>query len=298
MNVISMGRFDRIIEQIRDLPEPADYFSGISPLFESLPREVLVFRRDQVPSSAATVHHRFVLVFCLEAAGGLILDENLFQLEPGDVFLIFPHQCHQLVRFEKEAISWLFITFEMEETEAILPLRNSPCRVTPAVGEAVGRIVACYEAGLRVERAVSGDIAAELSLLLSTLLRQQGRGVAGERSVGSGPADYTREIVRRVTKYIYGNIGRPIRLAEIARYASISESHLRRVFRQALGLSLGEFIRRTRINKACGLLYKSELNVTQVAEACGFGSLYAFSSAFRKQVGLAPLHYRHKVRGV
>jgi AraC-like DNA-binding protein len=239
-----------------------------------------------------------VLVSCLESAGGLILDENLFLLEPGDVFLIFPHQCHQLVRFEKEAISWLFITFEMEEIEAILPLRNNPFRVTSAVGDSIKRVVGCYEAGLRGENTISGDIAAELSLLLSALLRQQGRGGPVDRLGKAGQADYTREMVRRVTKYIYGNIGRPVRLTEIARHASISESHLRRVFRQALGLSLGEFIRHTRINKACGLLHKSELNVTQVAEACGFGSLYAFSSAFRKQVGLAPLHYRRKVRGV
>lgn len=298
IDLIIMGRYTNIIEQIRDLPEPANYFSGVSSAFESLPHDVLVFQRYQVPSPAATIHHRFVIVFCLEASGGVILDECLFLLEPGDGMLIFPHQSHQLVRFEKEAINWLFITFEIEDADTLLPLRNHPISVTPAVGDCLGRIVECYKASLSGRRLAFGDIAPRLCLLLSGLLRQPSRGGLAECADGVvDQADYMRNMVRRVTQYVYGNIGRPIRLAEVARHVSISESHLRRVFRQALGLSLGTFIRHTRINKACGLLHKSELNVTQVAEACGFGSLYAFSSVFSKQVGLSPRAYRRKVRG-
>ena len=51
-----------------------------------------------------------------------------------------------------------------------------------------------------------------------------------------------------------------------------------------------------RIEKAKKLLLTSDMTVCEIADACGFGSVYYFSSAFKKKTGLAALAYRKEMR--
>jgi len=45
---------------------------------------------------------------------------------------------------------------------------------------------------------------------------------------------------------------------------------------------------KARLNRTLALLQTTDLPVGRIAEACGFGSVYAFSRAFRKEKGAAP----------
>ena len=83
---------------------------------------------------------------------------------------------------------------------------------------------------------------------------------------------------------------------EIARSLGISVSHVRARFRASCGVSLGRHLRRLRLEKACGLLRLSQSRVFEVAEQCGFASIYSFSRAFRVAYGISPLGYRHGKR--
>jgi transcriptional regulator GlxA family with amidase domain len=94
---------------------------------------------------------------------------------------------------------------------------------------------------------------------------------------------------------------RPPTVKEVANSLGISPSHLRSRFRESCGVSLGRHLRRVRLEKARGLLRLSTRRVTEIAEMCGFSSVYTFSRAFHAAYGVAPLEYRKgasvKVRG-
>ena len=79
---------------------------------------------------------------------------------------------------------------------------------------------------------------------------------------------------------------------EMARSLGISPSHLRARFRASCGVSLGRHLRRLRLEKACGLLRLSQNRVTEIADLCGFSSIYSFSRAFRSAYGVSPMAYR------
>jgi AraC-like DNA-binding protein len=55
-------------------------------------------------------------------------------------------------------------------------------------------------------------------------------------------------------------------------------------------------VRNTRIHRACGLLNGSDLGITEIADQCGFTSVYAFSRTFRKVVGKPPTRFRQGLR--
>ncbi len=85
------------------------------------------------------------------------------------------------------------------------------------------------------------------------------------------------------------NLGRPIRLSEVARAASFSEYHFHRIFRSVMGETVGQYITRQRLETAALMLaYHDDLSVTDIGFACGYSSTANFSKAFSAFFGVSP----------
>ena len=80
-------------------------------------------------------------------------------------------------------------------------------------------------------------------------------------------------------------------IGEIAKACAISESGLRRLFRQRTGLSPTEYRMRMKIRQAQYLLDSTELTVEQIAERLGFFDAAYFCKVFRARVGETPRQY-------
>ena len=79
--------------------------------------------------------------------------------------------------------------------------------------------------------------------------------------------------------------------ARLAEIAHISESYLRRLFLASLGETPRQYLIRRRLDLAKRLLSESRLSVAQVAERCGFSSVYHFCRSFKGATGQTPLGY-------
>ena len=80
----------------------------------------------------------------------------------------------------------------------------------------------------------------------------------------------------------------------IARELRLSASRLRLLVRQTLGLSMGRYLMRIRLHRATALLSGGRLTVAEVAAACGFASVFAFSRAFKRGLGVPPSRFRNR----
>jgi transcriptional regulator GlxA family with amidase domain len=86
------------------------------------------------------------------------------------------------------------------------------------------------------------------------------------------------------------------RLAELARRASLSERHFRRVFLDQTGTTPARFVERVRVEAARELLERTPTPVDAVAAGCGFGSAETMRRAFLRGVGVGPADYRARFR--
>ena len=91
---------------------------------------------------------------------------------------------------------------------------------------------------------------------------------------------------------INSNLVRPLSIKEIAQEAGLSASHLRRRFREEMGISLGEYLAEQRLAGAKILLENTTQPIGEVARQCGYESIYAFCRFFRKRSGISPGKYR------
>jgi AraC-like DNA-binding protein len=283
---------------VRDIHEPASLFSGMTIQQSLAPENIIIFKRTDTAllkpeGVSVNFHHRFELVTVLDTAAPARIDRATYELHPGECALIFPNQFHHFMDVSRTKLDWLFITFELKNPEAIRTLQNSP-RVLDAKG--LQLLQAMVQEFVQPKDAQRDTL--EVSYLLSRLLLhlRECPPLPLERRDIHSSDDVRDVILESINRYVRSNLGRAVTISDIAEELGYSVSHLRAVFRDRLGVSLGKYMRESRLSEAAQLLQQSGLNVSEIGEKCGFESLYAFSRAFRKAYGIPPRTYRQLVQ--
>lgn len=81
-------------------------------------------------------------------------------------------------------------------------------------------------------------------------------------------------------------------IAEIAHVAGVHPVHLSRVFRQHVGMSPGDYLRKRRLEQSRTLLRFTARSLSDIALTCGFSDQSHFSNAFRAAHGVTPSAFR------
>lgn len=106
-----------------------------------------------------------------------------------------------------------------------------------------------------------------------------------------------RELYRRIhwaVDYIHSCPQDTLSIARLASVAAMSPYHFLRSFRAITGLSPHDYVARYRLERACDLLRRERVSVTEIAGLVGFASLPSFISRFKSHFGMTPLQYRKK----
>jgi AraC family transcriptional regulator len=96
---------------------------------------------------------------------------------------------------------------------------------------------------------------------------------------------------------IQGNFPRRLTLADIANEVGVHPVHLAQSFRRFHGCTVGDYVRRVRIDYACQELVRSDAPFIDLAIAAGFADQSHFTRTFKRTVGILPSQYRSNARG-
>jgi AraC-like DNA-binding protein len=84
------------------------------------------------------------------------------------------------------------------------------------------------------------------------------------------------------------NLVEPLSLEAIGRAVGCSPFHLSRTFSRQMGMSIPQYLRKIRMERAAELLRSGKCNVTEAALEVGYTSLSHFSQAFCQTMGCCP----------
>ena len=126
----------------------------------------------------------------------------------------------------------------------------------------------------------------------------QARGNKGEEGAKE-EADAQGEEGRmvRIERYIRDHLGEAISREDLCRELGITPNYLSRTVREALGMTLQNYIKQVRIQEAQRLLRYTNRPVTLIAQDTGYSTLSYFSSVFKEATGLTPFAYRKQKKG-
>jgi AraC family transcriptional regulator len=88
----------------------------------------------------------------------------------------------------------------------------------------------------------------------------------------------------------------PLTLGAVAEAVGVHPAHLARVFRRFYGCTLGDQVRRLRVEFARRRLANSDAPLADIALAAGFSDQSHFSNTFRRHTGLSPAAFRRSPR--
>lgn len=100
--------------------------------------------------------------------------------------------------------------------------------------------------------------------------------------------------INRAVHHLSGRLECTPSLEELADVAAFSPYHFHRVYRAMMGETPTETLTRLRLSRAAAALIRTEQPMARIAREAGYGSVAAFTRAFREAHGLPPGAYRHR----
>jgi AraC-like DNA-binding protein len=98
--------------------------------------------------------------------------------------------------------------------------------------------------------------------------------------------------IKKIVLYIRKNLTNRISLDDIAKNLYITKEHLSRLFKKEMGVTISEYIIKTKIEQAKNLLKHTDYNILDIAVLLNFANSSHFSNSFKKITGLSPSDYR------
>lgn len=173
-----------------------------------------------------------------------------------------------------------------ETTPEARVIPGNLCRLRPGDVEPLG------EAIRRLHTEVLGANEAAMSAQLAGWVH-----LCASRLAHDGQAKAGDERLRRLWARVDAELAAPWDLAALAKVAGVGEEHLRRLCQREQGRSPMAELTRLRMRRAGLLLRGTPLKVEAVAGVVGYGSVYAFSAAFRRETGVPPTAWRGGAEG-
>ena len=92
--------------------------------------------------------------------------------------------------------------------------------------------------------------------------------------------------------YIEKNLRKNLQISDIAPAIGISRTYLSRLFHEAEGITIQQYIQREKCRHAAQMLQYSDYSIAQIAQYFGFSSQSYFGSCFQAWYGMTPNAYR------
>ena len=104
----------------------------------------------------------------------------------------------------------------------------------------------------------------------------------------------TNRYVSQIQTIILTNYASDIGLNYIAEHVNLSVTYMCNLFKNELGISIGQYIKNVRMEKAKELLSNTNLRLNDIYPQVGYSSLAYFCVAFKETFGITPTQFRQQ----
>ena len=245
------------------------------------------------------IHDCYEVYFSISGGKQFLIDNKLYDIAPGDLFLINQYDSHYLTQIEKEQHERIVIMIAPEFMKSISTEDTN--------------LDACFQKrdkDFSHKISLTQDQQGRFLYFINKILTSNGYGhdllekstftelfvminaIVNEASLETAdvkPAAYNEQ-VDSILSYLNKNLQEPISIGDLAKHFYISESYICRIFKSATGTTINKYMTARRISIAKSLLADG-IGVSEVCERCGFSDYSNFLKAFTKSVGISPKKY-------
>lgn len=244
------------------------------------------------------IHDCYELYYSISGGKQFLIENRLYRIEPGDLFLINQYETHRIDDADWDAHERLILNFDPQYVKSLS---------TPSTD--LDACFSCHPAGFQHRISLSPSDQQRFLSCIDRIADAEGYGsdilektaitellvmlnCLSSSNAASVPAsDYApRPEISEILFYINRNLSAPITIGSLANQFYISPSYLCRIFRSATGITVNRYITARRITLAKKLLHDG-YRISEVCERAGFSDYSNFYKSFKKEVGVSPKRY-------
>lgn len=245
------------------------------------------------------IHDCYEVYFSISGGKQFLIDNKVYDIAPGDLFLINQYDSHYLTQIDKELHERIVIMIDPEfmqsissaETDLDACFQKRSEKFSHKISlssEQQGRFL-YFVNKILTSNGYGHDllekaIFTELFVMINQIIVDKENNRAEEKT-----ATYNEQ-VDAILSYLNNNIQYPISIGDLSKHFYISESYICRIFKSATGTTINKYMTARRISIAKSLLAEG-IGVSEVCDRCGFSDYSNFLKAFTKSVGISPKKY-------
>ena len=252
-------------------------------------------------------HHECELIYNIKGTGSRLVGDHFARLRPGDLTLLgpqLPHSYHNdpATPGRRPQVHALLLQFsdatfseEWWELPALSRVRRLVRSAAPGLlftGATRDRVAELMRE--LVELSGLQRIIRLLDILDTLAASRECRPLASAAFL-RGSRRFNPERMTQVWRFIHEHLNQPIFVSDLARMVRLSRGAFSRFFHLHTNKTLPLFVNELRVGRACQMLAEGEMNVTEIALACGFSNMSNFNRQFLRLKNTTPLRFRREV---
>ena len=133
-----------------------------------------------------------------------------------------------------------------------------------------------------------------LEEFLIRLIRERGEEQADTEAFD----DEINSKLAEICKYLEQNVENKITFNDLCHHFSMSESSLKKMFREGIGSGAMDYYNRCKIDRAKQMIRENDKNFTEIADRLGYNSVQYFSRHFKQSTGMTPTQYAASIENM
>lgn len=231
------------------------------------------------------VHGHYVIHYIINGKGKYYANNQVFELQKGDGFLIIPNQSTSYCADEDEPWEYYWVGFHGAEVPHLLK----------SAGIDEKTLIFNYDKDDKLKSILS-DLFYTATRYPSRELAMIGYLYLFFSCITYLPHIQTKNFpetyLDKAVAYIQNNSSYKICVNDVAKYVGIERSYLYRIFKDALGCSVNTYIQTYKIEKAKNMLLQQNLSIQVISNSLGFEDCSHFTKVFKRITKQTPLSYK------
>lgn len=235
------------------------------------------------------LHYHIELALVKSGQTQVTVDTNIYTVEAGDVFIVFPNQVHRFETVEREKYILMIVNPDII-SEFLKPFTSTVPISNLIKGAANDEELMALAA--KISRLYRSELPYREEILRGYLLAFFGRllGMIEVRDIQSKESN----VLGVILNYCINNASKSLTLDILEKELHISKYYISHIMNNKLHMGFNDYINSIRVSNACKYLTKTDKSITEISDLVGFNTMRTFNRAFLKQLGVTPSEYRSK----
>lgn len=223
-------------------------------------------------------HSSYELIYAIEGFCNISVDGNFYTLKQGDLFLISPYTIHS---FEISPENKIWVGVFSEDFISDFAKLNTYKKY------------GCFRCNRNIENFLKKELffqgQPEHYMLISCLYMACSEC---KKNASFYDTKTHNKFINDTIEYISNNLSENITLEMVSENLGYEYHYFSLLFNRCFSTNFKTFINIFRFQQACNLIHDKNINITDICEKSGFGSIRNFNRVFKSMSGYTPSEFR------